>query len=401
MARKKSTKSAGMVIVSAADLHLDSTMVGGWDQKEGIHSNWVEAFKQLAALVDLCNERKADLLAISGDVFHNGRPTSEAVYRMNAEFKRLETAKIVITNGNHDQSSVVSNHRTPVDAYIGSLPQTFHAAGESEVVEFNGVDIALIPWHRVAGTKSLDSTSSVLRDNISRLAEEIADNDRPSFLMGHFTVDEAVMNNGTVLRSSETMMSGGALEATVPIEHIDSGPWTFWRAGHVHRRQKLGKKGYYAGSTYRVSFGEIEEEKGAEVITLFDDSTYEAEFVPFDARKLHILDISEDLIIPDEVDDMLQERDIFRVMFPFDAVLPASTNRIIKSLRQRGIEVEPRRLPRAVTTPEGGKRMSLETSPKDALQSFYDNRYSGPHDKKSFRKPVLAAFDNVMNGSTH
>lgn len=395
MARKKN--KAGMIIVSAADLHLDSTMVGGWDQEAGIHSNWVESYMQLARLVDLCNERKADLLALSGDIFHHGRPTSEAVYRMIAEFNRLETAKIVITNGNHDQSSVVSNHRTPVDAYIGTLPQTFHAAGESEVIEFNGVDIALIPWHRVAGTKSLESTSSVLKDNISRLADQVADSDRPSFLMGHFTVEEALMHNGQILRSSETMMTGSALEASVSIDHIDSGPWTFWRAGHVHRRQPLGKRGYYAGSTYRVSFGEAAEEKGAEVITLYDDSTYDAEFVPFDTRKLHLLDISENLVIPDEMDEMLNPRDILRLMIPFDATVPAATNRVIKDLRQRGVNVEPRRLPKVVTAATTGKRMELDTSPKDALAAHYDARYNGPYDKKAFRKHALSAFDDVLN----
>src|SRR5699024_11854981 len=53
-------------------------------------------------------------------------------------FNKLETAKVVITNGNHDQTSVVSNHRTPIDAYIGSQPFCFHAAGATEYVEHDG-----------------------------------------------------------------------------------------------------------------------------------------------------------------------------------------------------------------------------------------------------------------------
>lgn len=400
MARTKKN-SSGLVMVKSADLHLDSTMVGSWDQEAGIHSNWVESYRQLANLVDLCNERKADLLAISGDIFHNGRPTSEAVYRMINEFNRLETAKIVITNGNHDQSTVVANHRTPVDAYIGTLPQTFHAASESEVIEFNGVNIALIPWHRVAGTKFLDDTSSVLRDNISRLADQVSKSDKPSFLMGHFTVDEAVLHNGIVLRSSETMMSGNALEATVPIDHIDEGPWSLWRAGHIHRRQKLGKNGYYVGSTYRVSFSEADEEKGAEVITIYDDGAYDAEFVPFQARMLYSFDISEGMRLEPELEDIVNPRDILRLMIPFDASVPTKTARDIKNLRLKGVDVELRRLPKVITATSSTKRMGLDTDPKEALLSFYDAKYSGDHDKKAFRKDVISAFNDVMGEASN
>src|SRR5699024_11364315 len=60
----------GKKIIAAADLHLDSTMVGHWDAKAGMHGNWVESFARLDDVVRVCNEESADLLVIARSEEH-------------------------------------------------------------------------------------------------------------------------------------------------------------------------------------------------------------------------------------------------------------------------------------------------------------------------------------------
>src|SRR5699024_4892397 len=237
-----------------------------------------------------------------------GRPSAEAVAMAMERFNKLETAKVVITNGNHDQTSVVSNHRTPIDAYIGSQPFCFHAAGATEYVEHDGLLLGLVPWHRVAGSKSLNQTSDVLREGVQHLADEISDQGKPSLLFGHFTVDEATFSSG--MRSSELLMSTSVLEATIPTQQLLDGPWSLARAGHIHKRQDM-----YIGSTYKVSFAEAEEDKGVELIDIDDDGKIlEHRFIKFDVRELVKIDLTQGSDLLYNTSDLLKERDVLKLI---------------------------------------------------------------------------------------
>lgn len=355
-----------MIIVSAADLHVDSTRVGGWDAKEGVHSNWVEAQLRVRDLVDVCNDRQADLLTISGDVFDAGRPTAEAVARLRGEMSRLKTAKVVVTNGNHDQASVVGNHRTPIDAYIAGESWCFHAAASAEVVEYNGFWVACVPWYRVAGTSSLDKTSMVLREDVDRLAQQLAG--KPSMLIGHLSVDEAMFSSGR--RGSELLMGTSVLEASVPTDEIDRGPWAIAQLGHIHRRQDLGVKTRYVGSTYKVSFGERLEAKGCDVLEIADDGTLlSQEFVEFRVRELVQVDITNRTKGGLDLDFSALPRDIIRLMLPSGQDLTARQEDEIRALRADAVEVQVYRLPKPSTSTKR-RAMSIDTDPSTAIAAF-------------------------------
>lgn len=356
-----------MIIVGTADQHVDATMVGGWNAAAGVHSNWIESFAQLQNVVDLCNERKADLLIVAGDVFHNGRPSAEAVHRYIKTLNGLKRTKVIFTDGNHDQTSVLGSHKTPIGAYLAEQKWTHAAASQTEVIEFNGVSIAAIPWHRVAGENSLEKTAKVLEDDLNRLKDIVSDYDRPSLLFGHFTVDEASFNSGR--RSSELLMSTSALEATLSTDHLEEGPWSFWRAGHIHKQQYLGKKGGYFGSTYKVSFGEQNEKKGAEVIELNEDGTYTHEFVEFKVRELKSIQLVDGVDLLPAVADTLIERDILRLILEADAEYTQRTQLLIEDLVKRGVEVQHRRLPKERKQVKSVS-VSIETDPRSAMETY-------------------------------
>ena len=70
------------------------------------------------------------MLTFAGDTFDTGRPSSEAVGRVYDAFNRLGTAAVVMQDGNHEQSSVTGDHRTPTEVYFQDHPKVFAASSQ-------------------------------------------------------------------------------------------------------------------------------------------------------------------------------------------------------------------------------------------------------------------------------
>lgn len=87
-----------MKFIHIADIHLgavpDSNMPWGAQREKEIWSSFQD-------IVKICNEEKADLLLIAGDMFHR-QPLVRELKEVNYILSRLETAKAVIMAGNHD-----------------------------------------------------------------------------------------------------------------------------------------------------------------------------------------------------------------------------------------------------------------------------------------------------------
>ncbi len=87
-----------MKFIHIADIHLgavpDSNLPWGAQREKEIWSSFQD-------IVRICNEEKADLLLIAGDMFHR-QPLVRELKEVNYILSRLETAKAVIMAGNHD-----------------------------------------------------------------------------------------------------------------------------------------------------------------------------------------------------------------------------------------------------------------------------------------------------------
>lgn len=366
---------AGPVIVSAADLHLGATSnygmrVEAWDSEMGMPSIWAQAFKSLDQLIDLCNEEQADFLTISGDTFDNGVPQPEIVAQFHQRLDRLDTAKVIAVNGNHDQQRVVGQHRTPVDVYMSQHKNVLHVAEGSEVVEFDGVQFALSPWQRVAGVSALDQASFDLRETVEELAGQIKNG--PSIFLAHIVTDECTYDNGS-RRSSELLMSARAHEASVPTAIIDEGPWSSAQLGHIHKRQQLGDKTYYVGSTYKVTFGERNEQKGANIVRFGRGNRTTVEFHPFQIRELHQLDLrtDEDRELALRSTDTIRSGDLVRLLTNNDAEASAEFDSLIEHLRAIDapfdISKDVERMRHAGVRHEA---MRVDANPVDAIRAY-------------------------------
>lgn len=87
-----------MKFIHIADVHLgavpDSNMPWGADREKEIWTSFQN-------IITVCNEQKADLLLIAGDLFHR-QPLVRELKEVNYIFSKLETAKVVMMAGNHD-----------------------------------------------------------------------------------------------------------------------------------------------------------------------------------------------------------------------------------------------------------------------------------------------------------
>lgn len=378
-------------VVSIADVHANSTRVGNyWDLDRNIHANWSEALDRVQEVVDHCNEIEADLLVIAGDAFDNGRPAAELVALLTGIFAQLKTAKVVLLDGNHDQSGVVLDHRTPIGAYLEPHPWCIAAAATTELVTYDGIDLALIPWHRVAGTNSLSDDASALHDDIKRMADKVTN---PSLLYGHLTVTEAGFNSGN--RGSEMMMSTSVLEATVPTAVIEDGPWSAALLGHIHKAQQLGPKTRYLGSIYKVSFGEAEEEKTFRVTKVHQSGKLEEYTRKLNTRELVTLDLSEARNISRELvhaAETLKIFDILRVTLPSTDSMTSKQWDAVREVESRGVEVQLVHLP-PPQTDSIRKVIDLDTSPRRAMEIYVKDNV----DEASKLKKVMDTFDDISH----
>ncbi|MDF2906799.1 MAG: hypothetical protein K0R34_2120 [Herbinix sp.] len=96
-----------MKFIHIADIHLgavpDSDMPWGVERGKEI---W-DSFRDI---VRICNEEKADLLLIAGDLFHR-QPLIRELKEVNYILSKLETARAVIMAGNHDYIGARSNYQ--------------------------------------------------------------------------------------------------------------------------------------------------------------------------------------------------------------------------------------------------------------------------------------------------
>ena len=372
-----------------ADGHIDARGPGGFNSEQGLPQNSVEALDALHKSVDVANENSADLFLVAGDLFDTGKPSPEIVARAKSEFARLDTAKVILADGNHDQQGVLVGHRTAIASYFSEQPWCAGTLSEPGVVEFNGIYIAGMPWIRVSNSNALGSTNEALEAYIEQLASQIPDG-APSMLMGHMTVAECSFDSGK--RGSEINMVTSTLEASVPTKILDEGPWSLTRLGHIHKRQQLSDKTGYTGSPYKVSFGETKDDKGVDLVTLNDDNTSTVEFQKFLGRQLIKIDLTLDTPTPAV---SAKPGDIVRIVSGSDQMGKAES--LAKAFASSGALSHIHRMPDEVIAVQREAQYSTEMAPADALAAYLEKK-EVPESK---RPGILATFSDVASSCGH
>jgi exonuclease SbcD len=268
-----------MRALHTADWHIGQTL-NGWS-REAEH----EVF--LAAIGEVLEREKIDLLLVAGDIFDNTNPSGESqrlLYRALADFKRRRPAlSVVISGGNHDPALRLEAPNDLLEGFdIHTVGTLRRRDGKVDLdahlipVKDQGGAVAAyvlaIPFLRAADLTGISFSQgpqgvSVI-EAARRFHQEITDaatqivGDVPLIATGHLHCTGGLESEGAERR----ILMGGAHAVPPDIfpERID-----YVALGHLHGPQNLdGGRVRYAGSCFPLSASEIRYSHGVTVLDI-------------------------------------------------------------------------------------------------------------------------------------
>lgn len=198
-----------MKFIHIADVHLgavpDSNMPWGAEREKEIWSSFQD-------IVRICNEEKADLLLIAGDMFHR-QPLVRELKEVNYILSRLETARAVIMAGNHDYIGARSNYQ----GFEWDEKVHFFTNDALEVREFEQLGVEIY---------GLSFRTKDISDPLYDLAKP-RKNDTIHILLAH-----------------------GGDERNIPINRkkLQELDFDYIALGHIHKPEMISNKAAYCGS---------------------------------------------------------------------------------------------------------------------------------------------------------
>jgi hypothetical protein len=198
-------------IVHAADLHLDSPLVG-LERYDGapvasIRSATRRAFSNL---VDLCQREQAALLLISGDLFDDDWKDYSTGLFFVSQLQRLSESgtRVVTLRGNHDAVSHITRHLS-LPAHVREL-----SSKHAETVRFDDLGVAV---HGKSYAERAETTNLALS--------------YPDPVVGYFNVG--------LLHTSVSGRPGHEPYAPCTVSDLIGRGYDYWALGHVHQREVL------------------------------------------------------------------------------------------------------------------------------------------------------------------
>lgn len=268
----------------AADLHLDSPFKGITIHNSSIVDVLRSAtFDAYRSLIDLCIERQANFLLITGDVYDAEDRSLRAQLRFRDGLIRLAERNIraFVAHGNHDHyGSRSSTIRWPENVHIFD-----HHKVESEVVRVNGDPVAVI-----------SGISHARKNETQNLAKRFEPSDKELFRIGLLHCNVGSNTDHQPYAPCELY---DLLDARVD----------YWALGHVHEKRALSSAPHvlYPGNIQGRHFRE-KGERGCFLVTVKDKEVTDVEFCPLDSvRWLEASVGIEGLTTIDELDRSITE----------------------------------------------------------------------------------------------
>jgi len=287
-------------LLHTADIHLGIDTHGRLDPATGLSTRLQDFQRSFDFMVERALAENVDAFLFAGDAYRTADPTPTHQRLFVECLRPLLEARIPV-------AMIVGNHDHPVSFGKASALDIFQfLEGEVHVYTRPGLhtlqtksgplQLIALPWPIRSGLLAREEmrgkTPSEIRDLIEQrygaLAEEFAgqcDPALPTVLMGHFSVLGAELGGSerSSLIAHEPKLLASAL-AVPPVDYV--------ALGHIHRHQDLNPGGVpvvYASSIERVSFKEMDDDKGFVLVDIDQAkpaglrATYE--FVPTPARR--------------------------------------------------------------------------------------------------------------------
>jgi DNA repair protein SbcD/Mre11 len=225
--------------VHIADTHLGAGGFGNKLSVNGINKREEDICNAFTYTINKIIELQPDFVIHAGDLFHMVRPTNRIINFAIQEVLKLTQAgiQIVIISGNHDapkQRSV--GHVLSIFENLPDVHTVFRS--QYETVHFDGVSIGCLP-HCI--------TPDILQEQFENVHP---DDDMINILVSH-----------GVAAGIDKFSMAELSEEEIPSSVFQVG-FDYVALGHYHKYTEVEERVFYAGSTERLSFGELDEVKG-------------------------------------------------------------------------------------------------------------------------------------------
>ena len=294
-------------VLHFADAHIGMENYGVIDSTTGVSSRAVDFLARMNEMIDFAQEGDVDLVIFAGDAFRSRSPNPTYQREFAARIRRLSRlAPTVLLVGNHDLPLNAAKASTVEIYQTLDVPGVWVAADYQArhiETERGPVVVGAAPYpirSRLLADADLrgktiaeqdDALACALHEQLRALnakANELADDETPRLLCGHFSVA------GAVWGSERRVMLGR--DVVADLESLADPAWDYVALGHIHRHQNLtadrrdAPPVVYSGSLERIDFGEEKDVKGFCWVKLARGGTT-WEFIEVAARKLLTLSV--------------------------------------------------------------------------------------------------------------
>ena len=266
-------------VLHFADVHIGVESYGKTNPNSGVSSRVVDFLHRMDDMIEYAGDGEVDLVIFAGDAFKTRSPNPtyqrEFAYRIRDLSQMAPTVLLV---GNHDLPINAAKAAT-IEIYDTLAVPGVWVAQDYEVKRMTTkrgdvivgaapypIRARLMTYDGVAGMTiaqqdaELARTLHQLLENLSQQADDLADDDTPRLLTGHFTV------SGAVWGSERSVMLGR--DVPVSLDALADPRWDYVALGHIHKHQNLTRHRedvppvVYSGSLERIDFGEEGDVKG-------------------------------------------------------------------------------------------------------------------------------------------
>lgn len=378
-------------IAHTGDWHIDSITHGANNPKTGVNKAIESHLAAGRSVVEACLADKPDAFLFVGDAFAHGQPAQESILLLAETLMPLmkEGIPIVLIGGNHERLRVPTSQRTATD----TLGELLGPHGEVHVVERaprlvrlnNGIQVAGLPW--------LSKTSVLARlgieqddpehgdravvqyalDELEKMCDA-ADTSSPLVLASHVTVEDVRIDNVAKghKRGSEVEMAPLFNEPVLPRKALEASPVSYAALSHIHTRQRIGTKCFYAGAPDRFTFTDADDPKSFNMVTVGNNNTLDdVTQIATNARAMHsiVLDSPQ---AAQRLAELEEGALVETVLPPGEGAVPDD---ILQMIADAGAVVAKKKSTPLEVVNSGAVILPETVSPKEALRTWLGEKY--------------------------
>lgn len=396
-------------VLHFADVHIGMENYGKTDPKSGLSSRVVDFLRRMDEMVDYARDNDVDLIIFAGDAFKTRSPNPTYQREFAWRIQDLaDLAPVIMLVGNHDLPPNTVK-ASSIEIYDTLRVKNVRIAHDYEVFKIETkrgeVVVGTAPYPiRARLMQDLDLTGRTIRDTdklleetlgnlLMKLAEdadELAGDDLPRILTGHFTV------HGAALGSERKVMLGRDVQISLGL--LADNRWDYVALGHIHKHQNMTHNRenvppvVYSGSIERIDYGEELDPKGFCWVELSRNET-QYDYVRVMARPMVTLriDCKKEAYPTRAVTKLIRETELKQAIVRIIIQLSPETNASVKDsfLRRELLEAGVFHIAGIIRDIERPERARLGTNPEGLTHEELLEKYLISREIEPDRRDVL------------